>query len=356
MKRILPVIVLTALVLLPLHGESITTTKMELYDTVIRTGADSWTGIGTGNLSVSFNQTNNKSVKSRMELNGTTDLTSGGLSLSVSKAYVKFRFPRLRFVIGKAPFSWGEGLIFNAGDLLFGSSPININLMQSEFTDSTAWITSLNTPLGPFSFIEGIYLAPENLSEGIDSSKEGGRLITRIGNTKLETGYLYSGTDTAHKVYTSLQGNLFLDWHLSAAASLNEDWKESLVITGGMYSMRTIGYDGTLSWRLEAVVKPYDEWKESADASQNGNYGVYIYQEAGYAFNSGMTLILRSMISPVDMSAVITPGFTWNVFQGFTITVMGSAGTGTKNDTFAWKPDSPLKSGFSFMAGISSVY
>ncbi len=370
MKRILPVIFLTLLVLFPVFGESSITAKMELYDTAIRLGADSWAGVGLGNLSVSFNQTNNRNVKSRLVLNAATNLdTAAGsgsfpddYSFYISRAYVKFRFPHLRSVIGKAPFSWGEGLIFNAGDLLFGSSPISANLMQSEFTDSSVWMSSLNFPLGPFSFIEGLYLPPDLLTEGLDSAKEGGRIVTKLAGTKLEAGYLYNGSETLHKAYAALQGNLLLDWHLSAAAafrngySFENNWKSSLVITGGVYSLRSIGYNGTLNYRLEAMVKPYELWEESPAGSQNGNYGIYLYPEVSYSFNSTMVLLLRSMISPVDMSAVIIPGFTWNVFQGFTIITMGSIGAGESNDTFAWRPVSPQKSGLSIMAGVSVVY
>lgn len=364
MKRILPVIFLTMIALFPVFGEGSITTKMELYDTAARLGTDSWTGAGLGNLSVSYNQTDNRNVKSRLVINAATNLdpAAADYDLSISRAYVKFRFPHFLAVIGKAPFSWGEGLIFNAGDLLFGSSPVTTNLMQSEFTDSPVWMSSLGFPLGPFSFIEGLYLPPDLLTEGLDSSKEGGRIVTKLAGIKLEAGYLYNGSEIQHKVYASLQGNLLVDWHLSASAAFQngrtfeDNWRNSLVFTGGIYSLRSIGYDGTLNYRLETIVKPFELWKESAAGSQNGNYGMYLYPELSYSFNSGMVLLLRGMISPVDMSAVIIPGFSWNVFQGFTIITMGSIGAGDNNDTFAWTPDSPQQSGLSIMAGVSVVY
>ncbi len=346
----------------PLYGKNSITTKMELYNTVLRTGSDSWTGSGLGKLSVSFKQKNNRNVRSELVLNGTSDPATGDLSLFISKAYIKFKFPGFRAVIGKAPFSWGEGLVFNAGDILFGSDAVTTNLMQSEFQDSTTWMTSLNVPLGPFSFAEGIYLPPNILSAGLDASKEGGRLVTKLAGIKLETGFLYDGTDTTQKVYVTLQGNLVINWHFSAAAFFPKGdpfpnaVKNSFVITGGIYSINRIGYAGTLNWRLETMVKPWQEWKQHILASAGENYGIYVYPEIKYAFNSGMVLLLRSMISPIDSSAVIIPGFSWNVFQGFTVITLISFGTGSPGSTFAWKPEFTGKSGLSLMAGVSVVY
>ncbi len=350
------------LIFLPLWGESRITTRMELYDTVIRMGDSSWLNGGLGLLTVSFDQKNNQNVKSRLELSASSDLATGDYTFSISRAYVKFRFPAFRAVIGKAPFSWGEGLVFNAGDILFGNSALSTNLMQNEFLDSTVWMTSVRAPLGPFSFTEVIVLPPAVFTDGFDTSKTGGRIVIKPGNTKLESGYLYDGSDSSHKTYISLQGNLLLDWHFSAAAffpdgySFTDSIENSLVLTTGVYSMTSIGYDGILNYRLEAQIKPYGEWSAAAGAGQPGLYGLYLYPEVSYAFNSGMVLMLRGFISPVDKSAVAVPGFSWNIFQGFTLLTMAALGIGEPGDTYAWEPVSDTNSGFSLMAGVSVVY
>ncbi len=363
MKRILFIPVLCILIFAPLWGESNITTKLELYDSVSRMGSSTWANGGLGFLTVSFNQINNRNVKSQVKISAAIDpATAGKFTFSIPRAYVKFRFPDFRVVIGKAPFSWGEGLIFNTGDILFGGSAPSTNLMQSKFSDSTTWMTSINYPLGPFSYLEGIVLPPATITGGLGATKTGARFVTKLGTVKLESGYLYDGSIQTHKPYVSFQGNLLLNWHLSAVAFFSREnsfinsIKNSLVITAGVYSMTSIGYDGILNYRVEAQIKPYGKWAEPASPMQPGSYGFYLYPEVSYTFNSGMALMMRGFVSPVDRSAVAIPGFSWNVFQGFTFITMATFEIGDRGDTYSWRPESPLKSGFSLLTGISVVY
>ena len=98
--------------------------------------------------------------------------------------------------------------------------------------------------------------------------------------------------------------------------------------------MTDIGYSGTLSYRLETRIEPGGKWESSGETGLPQQYGIYLYPELSYTFQSGMALMLRSFISPVDMSAVIIPGFSWNVFQGFTFISLISFGTGSPGSTF----------------------
>lgn len=352
-----------------LWGESRITTKMELFDTVVWLGSNNWISAGTGSVSLSIDQTDNKNVKSQFRISAVPNPETGDIDVSVPRAYVKFRFPKIRSVIGKAPFSWGEGLIFNAGDVIFGDTALSTNLMQTEFLDSDAWLTTLYYSLGNFSFIEAIVLPPEDILDsgtvenGLDKTIAGGRLVTKLGNTKLESGYIYDGRIYAHKPYLTLQGNLYLDWHLSASVSLTAGdaltdlIKDSLVITAGIYSLASIGYDGILNYRLETLIKPYEKWeKYSAGTDESESYGIYLYPELTYSLNSGMALILRSFFSPLDMSAVVIPGFSWNVFQGFNLLGFATFGIGEPSDTYAWEPETAGGSGFALMIGVSVIY
>ncbi|MCK5197910.1 MAG: hypothetical protein KAR21_06145, partial [Spirochaetales bacterium] len=341
-----------------------------LFDTVAWLGSNNWISAGTGSASLSIDQTDNKNVKSQFRISAVPNPETGDIDLSVPRAYVKFRFPKIRSVIGKAPFSWGEGLIFNAGDVIFGDTALSTNLMQTEFLDSDAWLTTIYYSLGNFSYIEAIVLPPEdilddsnNVINGFNKSMGGGRLVTRLGNTKLESGYIYDGRVYAHKPYLTLQGNLYLDWHLSASVSLPDGYaltdsiEDNLVITAGIYSLASIGYDGILNYRLEAMIKPFEKWEEySAGSGQSEVYGIYLYPELAYSVGSGMALILRSFISPVDMSAAVIPGFSWNVFQGFNLLGFATFGIGDPGDTYAWEPESVDGSGFALMIGVSVIY
>ncbi|MBA7532872.1 hypothetical protein ES705_25102 [subsurface metagenome] len=354
-------IALLAFLALPLWGENSITAKMELYNSIGRLKADNWYSTGIGIASIIINQKDNRNVKSQIKLSAVMPDPRGTnpIYFDLPRAYVKFRFPKIRAVIGKAPFSWGEGLVFNAGDVIFGSSALNTNLMQSEFLDTATWLTTLYYPLGNFSYLETIVISPDIMSEGIDITMGGGRVVTKLGNTKLESGYIYDGLKDAHKPYITLQGNLYLDWHLSATAALPtgnvliNSFEESLVITAGIYSLARIGYDGTLSYRFEAMIKPYEKWSEYSAGTES--YGIYLYPELSYSFNSGMALILRSFVSPVDLSAVAIPGFSWNVFQGFNLIGFAAFYIGDPDDTYAWEPETSA-GGFALMAGVSVTY
>ncbi len=370
-KRLIP-IVMFLLVFLPLSGgpgglwgENSITARMELFNLAGRLGSNTWYSTGAGIASIIINQKDNKNVKSQIKLSAVMPDPVGDSSVyfDIPRAYVKFRFPGIRAVIGKAPFSWGEGLIFNAGDVIFGDSALDTNLMQSEFLDSATWLTTLYYPLGDFSYLEGIVTSQDIVSDGIDLSMVGGRIVTKLKDTKLESGYIYDGRVYAHKPYLTLQGNLYLDWHLSASVSLpygyalTDSIEESLVITAGIYSLASIGYDGILNYRLETLIKPYEEWEEySAGPEESESYGIYLYPELTYSMGSGMALILRSFISPVDMSAAVIPGFSWNVFQGFNLLGFATFGIGDTTDTYGWEPESIGGSGFALMIGVSVIY
>lgn len=355
-------IALLAFLVLPLWGENSITAKMELYDSIGRLDADSWYSTGIGIASIIINQKDNRNIKSQIKLSAVIPDPTGNdpVYFDLSRAYVKFRFPTIRAVIGKAPFSWGEGLVFNAGDVIFGGSALNTNLMQSEFLDTATWLSTLYYPLGNFSYLESIVISPDPMSDSIDITMGGGRVVTKLGNTKLESGYIYDGVKDAHKPYITLQGNLYLDWHLSATAALptgnavTGSLEDSLVITAGIYSLARIGYDGTLNYRLEAMVKPYEKWNEYSAGTESELYGIYLYPELSYTFNSNMTLMLRGFVSPVDLSAAAIPGFSWNVFQGFNLIGFAAFGIGEPDDTYAWEPETG--GGFSLLAGVAVTY
>ncbi len=363
-KRFIP-IVMILLAVIPLWGENSITAKMELFNLAGRMGSNTWYSTGAGIASIIINQKDNRNVKSQIKFSAVIPDPFGDdpVYFDIPRAYVKFRFPGIRAVIGKAPFSWGEGLIFNAGDVIFGDSALETNLMQSEFLDSATWLTTLYYPLGDFSYLEAIVISPDLISAGIDITTAGGRLVTKLDNTKVESGYIFAGTENAHKPYISLQGNLYLDWHLSASTSLPtgdaipDSLKDSLVITAGIYSLVRLGYDGILNYRIEVLIKPYEKWEEySAGSGEPESYGIYLYPEIAYSFNSSMALVLRGFVSPVDRSAVVIPGFSWNVFQGFSLLGFAAFSIGGPSDTYAWEPESVGSSGFALMAGVSVIY
>lgn len=385
-----------SMLLLPLPeatAESRTTVKLELYDNVSRYNAETWTHTGGGLVSLRLDQVNNDSVRSQFELSAlisptadSTGATSMSSLVDVGTAYAKFRFGSCRGIIGKAPFSWGEGLIFNVADEIFGSSTAT-NLMQSSFDDATAWITGFTWYAGPFSFAEvlvnpGPSVLDESSAEpaGLEESRFGARFVTKPFGLKLEGGYLFDGRDGTpgagalqeadwyHRPYLSLQGNLVVDWHISASLELPDQdhrsadpgtaLREGMLYTAGLYSVIPVGYDDTFSFRVETRLHPDGSWVED-HGSESPLYGLYGYGEADWDFGGGLTLLLRSLVNPIDLSARITPGVSWNIFQGFTFMSFLTVQTGESGDSYPWEAggDPATESpGFGFLAGCSVTY
>ncbi|MFO7848747.1 MAG: hypothetical protein R6V67_02195, partial [Spirochaetia bacterium] len=238
--------VLLLLPLQPAAAESDITTKMELFNSVQRSADGRWLHSGGGSATLKIDQLGNRNVRSSFELSALILPNNTGVDSlqTVSRAYGKFRFESFRGVIGKAPFSWGEGLIFNAADEIFGSGT-GADLMQQEFEDPAAWISSLSYYFGPFSFVEllvnpGLLEAAttdgEKSDDGgllgaagsdgaaaspIEETRAGVRFLAKPGGIKPEGGYLFDGRDGLtespaasslqegdffHRIYLSLQG------------------------------------------------------------------------------------------------------------------------------------------------------
>jgi len=394
-------VVLLLLLTPGVSAESDITTKLELFNSVQRSADGSWLHSGAGSASIKIDQTGNSNVRSQFELTAAIIPNNTGIDSlqSISRAYGKFRFESFRGVIGKAPFSWGEGLIFNAADEIFGRGT-GANLMQQEFEDSSAWITSFSRYFGPFSFVEmlvnpGLIPIPEDAQlaaaggaqpAGLEETRAGVRIVTKPGGMKLEGGYLFDGRDgitegpapTAlqagdfyHRLYLSLQGNLWLDWHVSSSLELPDPnhiadsapaalWKGQLY-TVGVYSMLPVGYDDTLSFRFEARVHPAGSWTQDHSINYPA-YGIFNYGEVSYDFGGGFSVLGRALLNPIDLSARITPGFSWNLFQGFTLLGFATVQTGEPLDTYAWEAKDTegnpaiASSGLAMQLGCSIIY
>ena len=382
-------ILFITLLLIPfsfLTGESQILSTMELYNTLYR-GEDDWNFLGTGKASLSIRSPRDPQVLGQTELEFyPLDLYGGAAPgsvpvVSVKKAYVRARFPGVKMTLGKTRLVWGQGSVFNAGDILFGSLNPVLDLTQSELRSDTAWLTAANIPLGNFAFVEGVVLPPAlNPSEAgapLERASGGGRFYFLAGGIKFEGGYLYKGEvkvegdAPGHRPYVSLQGNLGPDWYLSSSLAVptesqkeesgaEEDWKESWIISFGLFHMQEINRNNTLNLRLESLWLPYQNW-EDRDA-RDTIYGFYLYPELTWTTASDTYYSLQSVISPLDGSAMITGGAGWTIYQGFTLTAYLTLMTGDETSTFArdrgdqWDPLRDRVNGMSFMTGVRYKY
>ena len=300
--------------------------------------------------------------------------------ITLKKAFIKARFPWFRLTAGKTRLGWGDGFVFNSGDVIFGSISPYVDLTAREIRSETGWLTAVNVPLGRFSFIEGVVLPPEGdaaagrVLGNITETSGGGRIYAKITGIKAEAGYFYEGEEfPLHRPYLGLQGNLGIDWYLAASAAVpqdkDEDRKEytrdTFNISCGLFHLQKTGYSGSMSFRLEGLIMPWGEWEESSPEKPEDIpvYGILLYPEITYLPAETVSLSLRSVFSPVDMSARITAGTSWNVFQGFSLVCFGTFNAGGGRDTFPWSKEADLwqpgvdfMDGIGFTAGVRFIY
>lgn len=382
-KRFLPVLLFLAAVPF-LIADNIISIDMELYNTVLRTrdlSFDPYWAYGlSGKGGLSFQSGGNRNVRAELAFDFNYPDSPGVPAITLQKAYVKSRFPSFRLTVGKTRLAWGDGFVFNSGDVIFGSTSPYVNLTASELRTETAWLTSVNYPLGRFSFLEALVKAPDMIPNvGLGEAKDLGaglRLYTKLAGIKVETGYYFNGTDDTvgavsvdalHRPYFSLQGNFGPDFYINSSLAipasdgnnLETVVKDTFNISFGLFHVQEVGYDNSLSFRLESVVLPFLDWNEADGVA--GSYAMLIYPEITLALGQSMSISLRSIFSPIDLSAQFTAGFSWNVFEGFNLLSFATFNAGDGNDTFSWSKDSwnpavDAIDGVSFMAGINYIY
>jgi hypothetical protein len=317
--------------------------------------------------SLDLDSRGNKNVKGYFQLDSFVGETVG---IDIPQAYIKVRLPWFRLTLGKTRVSWGDGFAFNAGDVVFGGlEALSGDLSGSTLRSETAWMGVVYVPLGAFSFLEIVALPygipdPEEPAftivplaasppMNLYSLSGGIRGAFKLGRTTLETGYYATGREPAeHRPYVSLHGHLLVDWNLSAAMAINqrdpdwEHWGEFLGISAGMFHLINLGLNRTLSFRLEAAIRPGQRWQEATGAEAIGAheedppvYGIELFPEIAFSPTDTVSLQLRSLISPVDLSTLNLFGVSWNIYQGLTIFSYLSLPVGDGNDLYRWNQD-----------------
>lgn len=375
------------LLLMPLAGllaETQLLSNLEFYNTVFR-GEDEWHFAPSGKAALSFRSAKNSNVQGHTEieffpLDLYGNATAAVPILNVKRAYVRTRFPGFRMTLGKTRLAWGQGSVFNAGDIVFGSLNPVLDLTQTDLRSETAWLTSFNVPLGNFAFLEGVILPPaieydiaDGITmEGLDKTSIGARGYFIAAGIKFEGGYLYKGQKKVdgdalgHRPYISLQGNIGPDWYLSSSlaipteqqkseAMVSGDWEDSWILSLGFFHMQEINRNNTLNLRLETLFLPYQNWENQN--MRDTIYGLYLYPEISWTTGSGTYYSVQSVISPLDASAQITAGGGWNIYQGLFLVAYATFLTGDENATFAWDrsgvwTETDIINGMSFMTGL----
>jgi len=320
--------------------------------------------------SLELDSVGNKNVKGYFQIDS---FVGESIGFDIPQAYLKVRLPWFRLTLGKTRVSWGDGFVFNAGDVVFGSmDTISGDLSGSTLRSATAWLGSVYVPLGTFSFLEAVtlpYGVPDPTKDTLTTSllalrdplplhsvSGGIRGVFKLGRTTLETGYYATGRKpTEHRPYLSLHGHLLVDWNFSAAMAIPqfdtdwEQWDDYLGVSAGLFHMINLGLNRSLSFRLEGALRPGGDWEEIPGGA---DYALVLFPELSFSPGDTVSLQLRSLISPVDRSALNLFSVSWNIYQGLTIFSYLSLPAGDGNDQYRWDQDLLT----SWTAGLEFVY
>lgn len=366
------------------EADTLRTVEVEALNTLAKgEDMDRWNlgGIGRGELD--FQSRGSRWVRSRLTLRADIAETSDGTDVRVTipRAFVRARFPLgesylFRATFGKSRVTWGDGALYNAGDLLFGAEGRRADLFSTAaLRDETDWLVSAFFPLGQFSFVEPVVLVPESrILEGggvegeaasgdqlaleapsIDGTAVGGRAQWKVANVKMETGYVYRGALEASDLSLSLQGNILVDIYGGVASTIGPGYDpyEQLRISAGALHQHRYGGGSLLSFRLEALVYPDKEWEERSEeellaaaagaATEEGvegatdRYALSLFPEITWSPSESVALFGRVLVSPIDGSALWILGTDWNIYEGLTLGTYASVQSGGKLDTYGFE-------------------
>lgn len=194
--------------------------------------------------------------------------------LSVPRAEVRWRMRlpagSLRIRAGRTRLSWGDGQLYNAGEVLNGARPEQVDLTARTLRDETQWLLSAYLPLGRFAFLEPVAVLPPAVlgddatvaAAPAHTSAGGLRVQGQVAGIKSEVGYLYRGAGELHQPYLSLQGNLGVDlyggirWEWRHRAGTDAP-REAVTASAGAFAQRDHRRLGTGTLRVEAL------WEET---------------------------------------------------------------------------------------------
>ncbi len=350
---------------LPLFPEVRTTVELEVYNTFSMLDKEEagFSAAGIGTLSFTAAAEN---VKGELALEG---IISNTPMFTLSRGFIKTRFPWFRLTLGKAPVSWGNGFAFNAGDVIFRRFSPSGQLSDEVLRDMNIMLTSVYIPFGPFSFAEILILPPEidiaalvsdpgYTAPPASDTRIGSRAYIEAGPVLIEPGYLYDGSLDTHFPYVSMQGNLFVDWYIAASLGIETQRPdggriyETFILSPGVSWIASAGSGGSLTLRTETLIYPAGKWAEEEDTDSAAaaaqavetserlvpypEYGILLYPEIYWGITEAAAVFIRSIFSPIDMSALTSFGGSWNIFTGFDILGFISIEGGDETDTYAY--------------------
>jgi hypothetical protein len=212
MKRYSLILIIMAITL-TLWGESLLTLDMKMLQALTRSqAADAWYFTGIGSADLTIKSTGNRDVKGELSLIYVPmeAVTAAGTppanvsAVILDKASIKVQFPSLRLTMGKTRIGWGEGYVFNSGDVLYGSLSPSVDLTADSARNETAWLTLIRWSPGR-TYVEAIAMAPAmNLTDTVNPMATGKPGEIWDSSAGVRPGHQYPGSGSAVR-FTSLR-------------------------------------------------------------------------------------------------------------------------------------------------------
>jgi len=336
MKRIVLVVVIAVVLSTSAFASLDITSELSLMNTLMLDSSDNLSYIQSGNALVTLSSSGYKNIKADIAVNVGFNSLELSPTASLDRLTLKARFPNFRILMGKTRLDWGEGELFNAGNVLFEDVTSDIPLMNDSLVLLREWLAAFTYPISSFSFLEGAIIVPQ--SGKPDEIKGGLRYYNSEGNMKYEGG---ARVDKESLIpYVSIMGSIGIDASLSASVAIPFDSdeniiKESVTFSSSIFHIFSFLNQDTLSLRLEGLYSPYKD------------ISIFLYPSIQYQLSNGMVFSLKSIICPIDVSASVSAGTIWNIFEGLVISGFVNSNIGEVDDTFSFNDAITISIGLS---------
>ena len=371
------------LLIVPTAGAEISqTVTLETTHALTRGAEDDLLAVANGRAELDLHSAGSRYVRGRLQLRAEVDSTDATSELEIPRAFIKARFPLteqsyFHLTTGRTRLTWGDGAFFNAGDTLFGTLAENPDFTSDTIRDETGWLAAGFFPLGRFSFVEPVVLVPlpgedpataSTSRSGLppaDDTAAGLRVQGKISGLKAEASYLFRGRESYHQPAVSFQGHLGIDWYAGATtripgpdtrlnpAGTADAAREAAAFTAGLLHIEKGRSGQSLTLRLEGLVRPWKDWSESPDTATTAaagtagaeaetapartEYGLQVFPEIIWQPATSLQFYLRSVVSPIDASALIVPGTSWAPYNALTLSLFAAVQAGEVDDVYGWE-------------------
>lgn len=344
MKKLVLLISLSLLLSNPLFASLAITTEISLMNTLLLHASGDPSYKQYGNAIVTLSSSGYKNIKADIAVNAGFSSEEKLPTIELDRITIKARFPSFKVLIGKTRLDWGEGTLFNAGNVLFEDTNYSVPILNNSPVLDRAWLSAITFPLSSFSFLEGAIIVPE--TGKIEELKGGLRYYNSEWGVKFETGLSFR--DESLTPHVSFMGNIGVDASLSASVDISlagEDsthLKESITLSSRLFHTCSFLNQDTLHLTLEALYTPFPK---------DDTLALFLYSIVQYGFSNGISLSLNSIISPLDLSASLSARGSWNIFEGVVISGAINTAIGESGDIFSYD-----KGMSSFSIGLSSLF